>query len=107
MRVETRPQLTCSNRSPSGSLTSPRVSMHYGIMCLKRLNYDRKELERRREESVHQNKGELCFFLLIISQFTPPISESIVRFSDPVHPTNSSIHAALLSCSKHTLVITM
>lgn len=28
-------------------------------MCLKRLNYDRKELERRREESVHQNKGEL------------------------------------------------
>ncbi|KAK7938571.1 hypothetical protein WMY93_001897 [Mugilogobius chulae] len=24
-----------------------RVSMHYGIMCLKRLNYDRKELERR------------------------------------------------------------
>ncbi|XP_077645959.1 liprin-alpha-3 [Lonchura striata] len=28
-----------------------RVSLHYGIMCLKRLNYDRKELERRREES--------------------------------------------------------
>ncbi|XP_071323336.1 liprin-alpha-3 isoform X5 [Trachinotus anak] len=33
-----------------------RVSLHYGIMCLKRLNYDRKELERRREESAHQNK---------------------------------------------------
>ncbi|XP_068959483.1 liprin-alpha-3 isoform X1 [Petaurus breviceps papuanus] len=28
-----------------------RVSLHYGIMCLKRLNYDRKDLERRREES--------------------------------------------------------
>ncbi|XP_066564852.1 liprin-alpha-3 [Amia ocellicauda] len=32
-----------------------RVSLHYGIMCLKRLNYDRKELERRREDSQHQN----------------------------------------------------
>uniref|UniRef100_A0AAQ4RK82 SAM domain-containing protein n=1 Tax=Gasterosteus aculeatus aculeatus TaxID=481459 RepID=A0AAQ4RK82_GASAC len=35
-----------------------RVSLHYGIMCLKRLNYDRKELERRRDESQHQNQGE-------------------------------------------------
>ncbi|XP_065514063.1 liprin-alpha-3-like [Caloenas nicobarica] len=32
-----------------------RVSLHYGIMCLKRLNYDRKELERRREESQAQS----------------------------------------------------
>ncbi|XP_069056975.1 liprin-alpha-3 isoform X5 [Pleurodeles waltl] len=31
-----------------------RVSLHYGIMCLKKLNYDRKELERRREESQNQ-----------------------------------------------------
>uniref|UniRef100_A0A3P8X146 PTPRF interacting protein alpha 3 n=1 Tax=Cynoglossus semilaevis TaxID=244447 RepID=A0A3P8X146_CYNSE len=31
-----------------------RVSLHYGIMCLKRLNYDRKELERRREESIQE-----------------------------------------------------
>lgn len=35
-----------------------RVSLHYGIMCLKRLNYDRKELERKRDESQHQNQGE-------------------------------------------------
>ncbi|OPJ85858.1 hypothetical protein AV530_017683 [Patagioenas fasciata monilis] len=34
-----------------------RVSLHYGIMCLKRLNYDRKELERRREESQAQSTG--------------------------------------------------
>lgn len=38
--------------------TTHRVSLHYGIMCLKRLNYDRKELERRRDESQHQNQGE-------------------------------------------------
>lgn len=27
-------------------------------MCLKRLNYDRKELEKRREESQHEIKGK-------------------------------------------------
>lgn len=27
-------------------------------MCLKRLNYDRKELERRREESQHEIRGK-------------------------------------------------
>lgn len=35
-----------------------RTSLQYGIMCLKRLNYDRKELEKRREESQHEIKGE-------------------------------------------------
>ncbi len=34
-----------------------RASLHYGIMCLKRLNYDRKELERRRDDFQHDIKG--------------------------------------------------
>lgn len=38
-----------------------RVSLHYGIMCLKRLNYDRKDLERRREESQTQIRGEVLW----------------------------------------------
>lgn len=38
-----------------------RVSLHYGIMCLKRLNYDRKDLERRREESQTQIRGEVSW----------------------------------------------
>ncbi|KAE8594132.1 hypothetical protein XENTR_v10019452 [Xenopus tropicalis] len=38
-----------------------RVSLHYGIMCLKRLNYDRKELERRREESQNQLKDVMVW----------------------------------------------
>lgn len=46
-----------------------RVSLHYGIMCLKRLNYDRKELERRRDESQHQNKGLNVFLNLSIISF--------------------------------------
>ncbi|XP_062921653.1 liprin-alpha-4 isoform X6 [Mobula hypostoma] len=38
-----------------------RTCLHYGIMCLKRLNYDRKELERRREESQHEIKDVLVW----------------------------------------------
>lgn len=34
-----------------------RASLQYGVMCLKRLNYDRKDLERRREDSQHDIKG--------------------------------------------------
>ncbi|XP_051890485.1 liprin-alpha-4 isoform X14 [Pristis pectinata] len=38
-----------------------RTCLHYGIMCLKRLNYDRKDLERRREESQHEIKDVLVW----------------------------------------------
>lgn len=39
-------------------LFSSRTSLQYGIMCLKKLNYDRKELERRREQSQHEMRGK-------------------------------------------------
>lgn len=35
-----------------------RTSLQYGIMGLKKLNYDRKELERRREQSQHEMRGK-------------------------------------------------
>ncbi|XP_036415436.1 liprin-alpha-4 [Colossoma macropomum] len=38
-----------------------RASLQYGIMCLKRLNYDRKELERRREECQNEIKDTLVW----------------------------------------------
>nr|XP_042119539.1 liprin-alpha-2 isoform X12 [Peromyscus maniculatus bairdii] len=38
-----------------------RTSLQYGIMCLKRLNYDRKELERRRDASQHEIKDVLVW----------------------------------------------
>uniref|UniRef100_A0A673WVC2 PTPRF interacting protein alpha 4 n=1 Tax=Salmo trutta TaxID=8032 RepID=A0A673WVC2_SALTR len=38
-----------------------RASLQYGIMCLKRLNYDRKDLDRRREESMHDMKDALVW----------------------------------------------
>lgn len=39
-------------------LSDTRTSLQYGIMCLKKLNYDRKELERRREQSQHEMRGK-------------------------------------------------
>ncbi|KAM4569595.1 liprin-alpha-2 isoform 2-T2 [Odontesthes bonariensis] len=38
-----------------------RTSLQYGIMCLKKLNYDRKELERRREQSLHEMRDVLVW----------------------------------------------
>ncbi|XP_035243931.1 liprin-alpha-4 isoform X8 [Anguilla anguilla] len=38
-----------------------RASLQYGIMCLKRLNYDRKELDRRREECQQDIKDALVW----------------------------------------------
>ncbi|XP_061466683.1 liprin-alpha-1 isoform X5 [Rhineura floridana] len=38
-----------------------RNSFQCGIMCLRRLNYDRKELERRREESLNEIKDVLVW----------------------------------------------
>ncbi|VDQ11528.1 unnamed protein product [Trichobilharzia regenti] len=45
-----------------------RTSLLYGIVCLKRLNYDRLELERRQREAAHPDSiGKPCFMLLIIN----------------------------------------
>ncbi|KAK7915882.1 hypothetical protein WMY93_011643 [Mugilogobius chulae] len=38
-----------------------RASLQYGIMCLKRLNYDRKDLDRRREDAQHDMKDVLVW----------------------------------------------
>ncbi|XP_038608984.1 liprin-alpha-3 isoform X1 [Tachyglossus aculeatus] len=65
-----------------------RVSLHYGIMCLKRLNYDRKDLERRREESqmqirdvmVWSNERVMCWVALIgLKEFANNLAESGVH----------------------------
>ncbi|GCB79444.1 hypothetical protein scyTo_0015979 [Scyliorhinus torazame] len=38
-----------------------RISLHYGIMCLKRLNYSKKELESKREDSLIQLKDVMVW----------------------------------------------
>ncbi|CAF4460947.1 unnamed protein product, partial [Rotaria magnacalcarata] len=37
------------------------TSFHYGIMALKRINYDKKELDRRREESLNENRDVIVW----------------------------------------------
>ncbi|CAK6968833.1 LOW QUALITY PROTEIN: liprin-alpha-3 [Scomber scombrus] len=70
-----------------------RVSMHYGIMCLKRLNYDRKELERRREESVHHNKDVMVWSNERVMCWVQTIG--LKEYADNLR--ESGVHGALLA----------
>ncbi|XP_076027076.1 liprin-alpha-3-like [Genypterus blacodes] len=70
-----------------------RVSLHYGIMCLKRLNYDRKELERRREESVHQNKDVMVWSNERVMCWVQMIG--LKEYGDNLR--ESGVHGALLA----------
>ncbi|KAF6073599.1 PTPRF interacting protein alpha 4 [Phyllostomus discolor] len=74
-----------------------RTSLQYGIMCLKRLNYDRKELERRREESQHEIKDVLVW-----------TNEQVVRWVQSVglrdyagNLQESGVHGALLALDEN------
>uniref|UniRef100_A0A8C5FRP4 Liprin-alpha-3-like n=1 Tax=Gadus morhua TaxID=8049 RepID=A0A8C5FRP4_GADMO len=70
-----------------------RVSLHYGIMCLKRLNYDRKELERRRDESQHQNHDVMVWSNERVMCWVQTIG--LKEFADNL--TESGVHGALLA----------
>lgn len=48
-----------------------RTSLLYGIVCLKRLNYDRLELERRQREAAHPDS---------IGMFTEYFSVDVIGF---------------------------
>uniref|UniRef100_A0A3P8X0N5 PTPRF interacting protein alpha 3 n=1 Tax=Cynoglossus semilaevis TaxID=244447 RepID=A0A3P8X0N5_CYNSE len=70
-----------------------RVSLHYGIMCLKRLNYDRKELERRREESMHLNKDVMVWSNERVMCWVQNIG--LKEYADNLR--ESGVHGALLA----------
>uniref|UniRef100_A0AAY4DCA7 SAM domain-containing protein n=1 Tax=Denticeps clupeoides TaxID=299321 RepID=A0AAY4DCA7_9TELE len=70
-----------------------RVSLHYGIMCLKRLNYDRKELERRRDDSQHQNKDVMVWSNERVMCWVQSIG--LKEYADNL--TESGVHGALLA----------
>ncbi|MBN3311787.1 LIPA3 protein, partial [Atractosteus spatula] len=70
-----------------------RVSLHYGIMCLKRLNYDRKELERRREESQHHNKDVMVWSNERVMCWVQGVG--LKEFADNLQ--ESGVHGALLA----------
>ncbi|KAM9391571.1 liprin-alpha-3 [Pholidichthys leucotaenia] len=70
-----------------------RVSLHYGIMSLKRLNYDRKELERRREESLEQNTDVMVWSNERVMSWVQSIG--LKEYSDNLR--DSGVHGALLA----------
>uniref|UniRef100_A0A674NA38 PTPRF interacting protein alpha 3 n=1 Tax=Takifugu rubripes TaxID=31033 RepID=A0A674NA38_TAKRU len=70
-----------------------RVSLHYGIMCLKRLNYDRKELERKRDESQHQNQDVMVWSNERVMCWVQSIG--LKEFADNL--LESGVHGALLA----------
>ncbi|XP_061606482.1 liprin-alpha-3 isoform X1 [Phyllopteryx taeniolatus] len=70
-----------------------RVSLHYGIMCLKRLNYDRKELERRREESAHHNKDVMVWSNERVMCWVQTVG--LKEYADNLR--ESGVHGALLA----------
>ncbi|XP_069095106.1 liprin-alpha-4 isoform X2 [Pleurodeles waltl] len=74
-----------------------RTSLQYGIMCLKRLNYDRKELEKRREETQHEIKDVLVW-----------TNDQVIRWIQSIglkeygnHLVESGVHGALISLDEN------
>ncbi|XP_074173256.1 liprin-alpha-4 isoform X8 [Rhinolophus sinicus] len=74
-----------------------RTSLQCGIMCLKRLNYDRQELEKRREESQHEVKDLLVW-----------TNEQVVHWVQSIglrdyagHLRESGVHGALLALDEN------
>ncbi|XP_062400882.1 liprin-alpha-4 [Sardina pilchardus] len=70
-----------------------RASLQYGIMCLKRLNYDRKELERRREDCQHDIRDTLVWTNEQVVQWIQTIG--LKEYSGNL--SESGIHGALIA----------
>ncbi|XP_068171483.1 liprin-alpha-4 [Antennarius striatus] len=70
-----------------------RASLQYGIMCLKRLNYDRKDLERRREDSQHDMKDVLVWTNEQVIHWV--LSIGLREYSNNLQ--ESGVHGALIA----------
>ncbi|KAF5915745.1 hypothetical protein HPG69_011558 [Diceros bicornis minor] len=74
-----------------------RPSLQYGIMCLKTLNYDRKELEKRREESQHEIKDVLVWTNDQVVHWVQSIG--LRDYAGSLH--ESGVHGALLALNEN------
>ncbi|XP_030056608.1 liprin-alpha-1 isoform X8 [Microcaecilia unicolor] len=70
-----------------------RNSFQCGIMCLRRLNYDRKELERRREESQNEGKDVLVWSNDRVIRWI--LSIGLKEYADNL--VESGVHGALIA----------
>ncbi|XP_030076713.1 liprin-alpha-4 [Microcaecilia unicolor] len=74
-----------------------RASLQYGIMCLKRLNYDRKELEKRREEAHHEIKDVLVWNNEQVIHWVQSIG--LREYANNL--CESGVHGALMCLDEH------
>uniref|UniRef100_A0A286ZJ51 PTPRF interacting protein alpha 2 n=1 Tax=Sus scrofa TaxID=9823 RepID=A0A286ZJ51_PIG len=74
-----------------------RTSLQYGIMCLKRLNYDRKELERRREASQHEIKDVLVWSNDRVIRWTQAIG--LREYANNI--LESGVHGSLIALDEN------
>lgn len=70
-----------------------RSSLQYGILCLKRLNYSRKALDRRREESNDEVKDTLVWSNQRVMRWLQNIG--LREFAPKLH--DSGIHGAVMA----------
>ncbi|KAK7098725.1 hypothetical protein V1264_002964 [Littorina saxatilis] len=70
-----------------------RTSLQYGINCLKKINYDRKELERRREESANEVKDVLVWSNERVIKWTNAIN--LREYANNL--IESGVHGALVA----------
>ncbi|CAF4452612.1 unnamed protein product, partial [Rotaria sp. Silwood2] len=71
-----------------------RTSFHYGIMVLKRINYDKKELDRRREESLNENRDVIIWTNERVIQWLTTIN-GLKEYANNL--TESGIHGGLIA----------
>ncbi|CAF4526181.1 unnamed protein product, partial [Rotaria sp. Silwood2] len=70
------------------------TSFHYGIMVLKRINYDKKELDRRREESLNENRDVIIWTNERVIQWLTTIN-GLKEYANNL--TESGIHGGLIA----------
>ncbi|CAF1386925.1 unnamed protein product [Adineta ricciae] len=71
-----------------------RTSFHYGIMVLKRVNYNKKELDQRREESLNENQDVLMWTNERIIQWLSTIN-GLKEYANNL--TETGIHGGLIA----------
>lgn len=70
-----------------------RTSLHYGIVCLKKLNYERKQLEERRNASENMNKDLMVWSNERVAKWLEEIG--LGMFVSNL--TDSGVHGALMA----------
>ena len=92
-----------------------RTSLQFGIMCLKRLNYDKDVLEERRRNAENDNNGmrvqsQACIPALVLTSGSSPpdvlvwSNERVIKWCDSVglkefsySLVESGVHGALIA----------